>query len=122
MTERRYSGLGMYAWMSSPENVPRTTLHSEHIPTKANNFAGQNYTSFKNAEMDELLETIEIQLDKSKRKKMWKRLQHIYANELPVLPLYFRANAYILPKWLTGVEPTGHQYSTTLWVENWGVK
>ena len=122
MTERRYSGLGMYAWMSSPENVPRTTLHSEHIPTKANNFAGQNYTSFKNAEMDELLETIEIQLDKSKRKEMWKRLQHIYANELPVLPLYFRANAYILPKWLTGVEPTGHQYSTTLWVENWGGK
>ena len=122
MTERRYSGLGMYAWMSSPENVPRTTLHSEHIPTKANNFSGQNYTSFKNAEMDELLETIEIQLDKSKRKEMWKRLQHIYANELPVLPLYFRANAYILPKWLTGVEPTGHQYSTTLWVENWGGK
>ena len=122
MTERRYLGLGMYAWMSSPENVPRTTLHSEHIPTKANNFSGQNYTSFKNAEMDELLETIEIQLDKSKRKEMWKRLQHIYANELPVLPLYFRANAYILPKWLTGVEPTGHQYSTTLWVENWGGK
>ena len=122
MTERRYSGLGMYAWMSSPENVPRTTLHSEHIPTKANNFSGQNYTSFKNAEMDELLETIEIQLDKSKRKEMWKRLQHIYANELPVLPLYCRANAYILPKWLTGVEPTGHQYSTTLWVENWGGK
>ena len=122
MTERRYLGLGMYAWMSSPENVPRTTLHSEHIPTKANNFAGQNYTSFKNAEIDELLETIEIQLDKSKRKEMWKRLQHIYANELPVLPLYFRANAYILPKWLTGVEPTGHQYSTTLWVENWGGK
>ena len=122
MTERRYSGLGMYAWMSSPENVPRTTLHSEHIPTKANNFAGQNYTSYKNAEIDELLETIETQLDKSKRKELWRRLQHIYANELPVLPLYFRANAYILPKWLTGVEPTGHQYSTTLWVENWGGK
>ena len=122
MTERRYLGLGMYAWMSSPENVPRTTLYSEHIPTKANNFAGQNYTSFKNAEIDELLETIETQLDKSKRKELWRRLQHIYANELPVLPLYFRANAYILPKWLTGVEPTGHQYSTTLWVENWGGK
>ena len=122
MTERRYLGLGMYAWMSSPENVPRTTLHSEHIPTKANNFSGQNYTSFKNAEIDELLETIETQLDKSKRKELWRRLQHIYANELPVLPLYFRANAYILPKWLTGVEPTGHQYSTTLWVENWGGK
>jgi peptide/nickel transport system substrate-binding protein len=122
MAKRRYSGLGMYAWMSSPENVPRTTLHSKHIPTKANNYAGQNYTSFRNSKMDTLLETIETELDKSKRKEMWRRLQHIYANELPVIPLYFRANAYILPKWLIGVEPTGHQYSTTLWIENWGVK
>jgi peptide/nickel transport system substrate-binding protein len=36
-----------------------------------------------------------------------------------VLPLYFRADPYIMPKWLTGVEPTGHQYPATLWVENW---
>ncbi len=50
---------------------------------------------------------------------MWHRLQAIYATELPVIPLFFRANAYILPKWLKGVEPTGHQYTTTLWVEHW---
>ena len=119
MTERRYSGLGMYAWMSSPENVPRTTLHSNHIPTTANNFTGQNYTAFKNAEMDALLERIETELDKTKRLEMWRRIQHIYAEELPVIPLYFRASAFVLPKGLTGVEPTGHQYSTTLWIENW---
>lgn len=122
MTERRYSGLGMYAWMSSPENVPRTTLHSDHIPTKANNYAGQNYTSFKNPEMDALLEKIETELDRNKRKEMWRRLQHIYAEELPVLPLYFRASAYILPNWLTGINPTGHQYSTSHWVEFWDQK
>lgn len=122
MTERRYSALGMYAWMSSPENVPRTTLHSDHIPTKANNYAGQNYTSFKNPEMDALLEQIELELDRDKRKVMWRRLQHIYAEQLPVLPLYFRANAYILPKWLTGINPTGHQYSTSHWVEYWDEK
>ncbi|NQW01549.1 MAG: peptide ABC transporter substrate-binding protein [Rhodospirillales bacterium] len=120
MTERRYTGMGMYAWMSSPENVPRTTLHSDHIPTSANNFSGQNYTSFRNPEMDALLEQIELQLDRSKRRELWQRLQVIYAEELPVIPLYFRANAFILPKWLTGVEPTGHQYSTSLWIENWG--
>jgi peptide/nickel transport system substrate-binding protein len=36
-----------------------------------------------------------------------------------VLPLYFRADPYIMPRWLAGIEPTGHQYPTTLWVENW---
>lgn len=119
VTERKFSGFAMYAWISAPESVPRTTLHSAHIPTEFNNYAGQNYTGFKNAEMDELLEQIEVQLDRGKRKAMWKRLQQIYAEELPVIPLYFRANAHILPKWLKGVEPTGHQNTTSLWVEYW---
>jgi peptide/nickel transport system substrate-binding protein len=53
---------------------------------------------------------------------MWRRLQEIYATELPVIPLYFRANPYILPKWLRGLEPTGHQNPSTLWVEDWRVE
>jgi len=122
VTERRFPAMAMYAWLSSPESVPRTTLHSEAIPTAANNWAGQNYMGFSNREMDKLIESIEVELDRKKRKSMWKRLQTIYAEELPVLPLYFRANAYVLPHWLKGVQPTGHQYSTTLWVENWSVE
>ena len=119
VTERKFTAFAMYAWISAPESVPRTTLHSAHIPSESNNYAGQNYTGFKNAEMDNLVEMIEIQLDRAKRKAMWRRLQEIYATELPVIPLYFRANAHILPKWLNGVEPTGHQNPTTLWIENW---
>jgi len=119
VTERKFTGLIMYAWISAPESVPRTTLHSAHIPHQDNNFAGQNYTGFRNAEMDELLESIEVELNRPKRKQMWRRLQEIYATELPVIPLYFRANPYILPKWLRGLEPTGHQNPSTLWVEDW---
>ncbi len=119
LRQRRHTGMAMYAWMSSPENVPRTTLHSAHIPSPANNFAGQNSVGFRNAEMDDLIERIEVELDREKRRALWRRLQEIYVNELPVIPLYFRANTFVLPKWLKGVEPTGHQYPTTLWVENW---
>ncbi|MBC8157901.1 MAG: peptide ABC transporter substrate-binding protein [Alphaproteobacteria bacterium] len=119
LTERRFKSMAMFAWISSPENVPRTTLHSGHIPTPANNFSGQNYTAFKNAEMDDLIENIETELDREKRRKMWRRIQEIYVEELPVIPLYYRANAFIVPNWLKGVLPTGHQYPTTLWVENW---
>jgi len=122
VTQRKFTGLAMFAWISAPESVPRSTLHSTHIPTRENNWGGQNYTGFRNAEMDTLLEQIEVELDKSKREKLWHRFQQIYATELPVIPLYFRANSYILPKWLTGITPTGHQGTTTLWIENWGVK
>jgi peptide/nickel transport system substrate-binding protein len=36
-----------------------------------------------------------------------------------VLPLYWRANTYVLPKWLEGLRPTGHLGPSTLWVEEW---
>ncbi|MGJ3260900.1 MAG: peptide ABC transporter substrate-binding protein [Rhodospirillales bacterium] len=121
MTKRKFPAMAMFAWISAPESVPRTTLHSEEIPTEANNWSGQNYTGFANAEMDELLEKIELELDQDKRKAMWSKLQEIYATELPALPLYFRANSFILPKWLKGVAPTGHQFPTTLWVEDWRI-
>lgn len=122
LTERTYTGLGMYAWISSPESVPRSTLHSAYIPDKNNGYSGQNYPGFKNPEIDDLLDRIEVELDPEKRRPLWRRLQEIYIQEIPVIPLYFRANSHILPKWLKGVEPTGHQYPSTLWVENWSVE
>ena len=119
VTRRKFPAMAMFAWISAPEAVPRTTLHSESIPTAENNWSGQNTTGFVNAEVDALIEAIEVELDEDERREMWRRLQHIYAEELPVLPLYFRANAYILPTWLTGLVPTGHQDPSTLWVEHW---
>jgi peptide/nickel transport system substrate-binding protein len=119
VTKRKFPAMAMFAWYSSPENVPRSTLHSDHIPKPENNYAGQNYTGYVSKEMDELIEKIETELDRGKRQLLWRRLQEIYAEELPVLPLFFRADAYILPKWLAGVEPTGHEGITTYWIENW---
>jgi peptide/nickel transport system substrate-binding protein len=121
VTMRRFPHMAMFAWISSPENVPRTTQHSDQIPTEANNWAGQNYTGYARPEVDELIDAIEVELDRDKRLALWKRLQAIYAEELPVLPLYFRADPYVMPKWLDGVRPTGHQYPSTLWVEDWRV-
>jgi peptide/nickel transport system substrate-binding protein len=119
LTRRQFEGMAMYAWISSPENVPRTTLHSEEIPTAENGWSGQNHPGFRNAEMDQLLEAIEVELDRDRRKKMWHRLQEIYAEELPVLPLHFRSEVHIWPPWLEGVTPTGHLNPSTLWVEEW---
>jgi len=119
VAKRKFSAMAMFAWISAPENVPRTVLHSDQIPTAANGWAGQNDTGFKNPEMDQLLDAIERELDRTKRKAMWRRLQEIYAEELPALPLYFRSEAHIWPLWLEGVVPTGHQDASTLWVEHW---
>lgn len=119
VTKRKFSAMAMFAWISSPESVPRTTLHSTQIPSPTNNWSGQNYTGFADPRMDALIDRIELTLDRAARKELWRQLQRLYAEELPALPLYFRADAYILPRWLKGVEPTGHQFPSTLWVERW---
>ena len=71
--------------------------------------------------MDELIDAIEIELDRDRRKALWAELQQLYATDLPALPLFFRANAHVWPKWLEGVVPTGHMTPTTMGIEHWRV-
>ena len=117
--ERRFEGMAMFAWISAPESLPRSTLHSSMIPTAENNWAGQNYTGFRNASADALIDAIELDLNRESRAAKWADLQRLYATELPALPLYFRAAPFVVPKWLTGIRPTGHLGVTTLWIEEW---
>ncbi|HEV2335714.1 MAG TPA: peptide ABC transporter substrate-binding protein [Stellaceae bacterium] len=118
----RHFDMAMYAWISAPEDVPRSILHSSEIPDASNGFAGQNASGFKSPEMDHLIDALEIELDPAKRKTLWAAVQKLYATELPSLPLYFRSDTFILPKWLRGVRPTGNQYPSTLWITDWAAQ
>ena len=119
LPHRRFD-LAMYAWMSAPENSPRSIFRSDEVPDAGNAYAGQNTTDYKNPEMDRIIDALEVELDPAKRKMLFAQAQKLYATDLPSLPLYFRSDAFILPKWLTGVRPTGNQYPTTLWSTDWG--
>ncbi|MGQ0677450.1 MAG: peptide ABC transporter substrate-binding protein [Rhodospirillales bacterium] len=119
VSKRRFTGMAMFAWVSAPESLPRSTLHSQEIPTQANNWSGQNYTGYRSAEMDRLIEEAEVELDRGKRLALWRRIQALYLADQMTLPLYFRADVFVMPKWLRGVTPTGHQDVSTLGVEHW---
>ncbi len=119
MKKRQYTGLAMYAWSSAVTESPRRTLASDNIPTEANGWGGANYIAFSNARMDELITQAEGELDPAKQKVLWQEMQQIYARELPVLPLFFRADAHVVPKWLRGYEPTGHGDWGSYASENW---
>lgn len=119
ISKRNYLAMAMYAWMSAPESVPRTTLHSQEIPQETNAWAGQNYPGYASPEMDKIIDGLEFNCDEAQQDQLWTQMQQLYVTDLPVLPLYFRSDTYILPKTLSGLTPTGHQYPSALWVEDW---
>ena len=122
LKERRFKAMALFAWISAPDNIPRTIFHSGMIPTAENGWAGQNYTGYRNPEMDRVLEDLEHVCEPEANRALWAKLQRLYAEDLPNLPLFFRADPFILPQWLDGVVPTGHQDPTTLWIETWKPK
>lgn len=119
LSRRRFTGLALFAWISAPESVPRSTLNSEEIPREATNWSGQNFGGYSNPEMDRLTQDIPEQLDVPQRREMWRRLQAIYAEDLPAIPLWFRADAHVWPQWIAGIRPTGQLNVSTLWAEEW---
>lgn len=119
MTKRKFHGMALFAWMSAPASVPKSTQHSSQIPSAANGHAGQNYGGWTDPEADRLIEALETTCEDPARKALWRDLQARYIAELPALPLFFRASPFVLPAGMTGLVPTGHQYPTTYWIEDW---
>jgi peptide/nickel transport system substrate-binding protein len=119
LNRRQFPALAMYAWVQSPEGVPRTLLYSTEIPTAQNAWSGQNYPGYRNPAMDSALDGAERELNFDKRRALFAEIQRIHAEDLPVLPLFFRVDPFVIPKPLKGVTPTGHLNSSTLWVEQW---
>lgn len=119
MRQRKFEGGVMYAWMSAPQNIPKTTLYSSMVPEKSNNFAGQNYAGYRSPKMDKIIDDLEVVCAPDKNLALWRDLQVLYAEDLPALPLYYRADSFFIPAWLKGIVPTGHLNPSTLWIENW---
>ena len=123
LSRRRFTGAALFAWISAPENVPRSTLHSEEIPTEARNWSGQNYGGYRNPSHGRAAGSPAAGTGPRQAPRCCGRgFQALFAEDLPELPLWFRADAHIWPRWLEGVRPTGHLNPTSLWVEEWRVR
>jgi peptide/nickel transport system substrate-binding protein len=119
LKKRSFTGAVLYSWLFQVESSPRQILGSDQIPSAENNWSGTNYMGWHNAVVDEGIRTIETDPDPAKRQIAWAAMQRAYAEELPVLPLFFRVEVHAVPKWLKGFKPTGHNDFSVYWAENW---
>jgi peptide/nickel transport system substrate-binding protein len=63
----------------------------ENVAQKANNWSGQNYTRFQNAEYDELFDQVRLETDIARAAELFIQLNDIIINEVAVVPIVNRA-------------------------------
>lgn len=117
--KRKFDSMALFAWISSPENSPKSTFHTKNIPSAKNGFSGQNQMGWSNKTVDGLLEKLDTEFKHEKRVELVHQILKFYTDEVPVLPLYYRADVAVIPTQLKGYKLTGHQFPETSEVEKW---
>ena len=119
MSKRFLRGMVMYSFTNGVGELPERMLSSAQIPSTANNFTGGNNSGFSNSAMDAAIVAAQRELDPAEAQAIWADMQKIYAEQLPALPLFFRTEPHIIPKWLRGYEPTGRDNYSSFRSELW---
>lgn len=117
--KRKFDSLAMYAWVSSPENSPRSNVYSKSIPNDKNGWSGQNYPGWISKVVDQSVDQLDVEMNSNKRRELAIQVAKAYSEEVPVIPLFYRSDVSVVPPSLKGYVPTGHQFSETGFVENW---
>jgi Bacterial extracellular solute-binding proteins, family 5 Middle. len=119
--KRKYDAMALFAWVSSPESSPRSTVFSGSIPTNANGWSGQNFMGWANKDVDTALEALDVEFNAKKRAELAHIILKNYTAEVPVIPLYYRSDISVVPTNLKNYRNTGHQFPETNTVENWSL-
>jgi len=117
--KRAFDSMALFAWVSSPENTPKSTFLSTNIASAKNGWSGQNYMGWVNKKVDKLLLDLDVEMVHEKRKAIIAEVLKYYTDEVPVLPLYYRSDVAVIPNQLKNYRLTGHQFPETNEVEKW---
>ncbi|MFZ9888623.1 MAG: peptide ABC transporter substrate-binding protein [Myxococcota bacterium] len=118
---RKLPQLSFYAWVMDPSSWGHTLWQSDMIPSEDNAWAGQNYPGWRNDEVTRLLEAIPAELDAARRRELLARVQDLYVEELPAIPMYFRPVVAVTRPAVQGFSPTGTQTPAAWNAHGWSL-
>lgn len=94
--EGSYSGMFMFAWISSRGATANAeTYLCANAPRPENNFTGQNTAGSCVPEYDELRSRAVREFDLEAAAPLYQEMQTIFAENVMALPLYFRSNPLV---------------------------
>lgn len=93
----------------------QTCWHSSAVPGADNEWRGVNFAGWRHDANDRCLELIASTLDSFSRQQLLHTQQHLWATELPALPLLFRHWVTTAKCGLRGIRPVGLPESFLTW-------
>lgn len=109
----------MYAWVAGVDPNNFNLWNSKSIPSAKNQYVGQNYPGWRNAEIDSLTEQGIYTPDIEKRKQIYFRIQDLILQECPIIPLYFRNNIDVVKNTVVNYHanptPSGSLWNAWQW-------
>ncbi|MEW5848874.1 MAG: peptide ABC transporter substrate-binding protein [Myxococcota bacterium] len=122
LKHRKSQHLAFYAWVTDPFGYAETILPSHQIPSEKNSWQGTNYMGYRNTEADKLVAEIPRELDAEARAAKQRRLNDLFVDELPILPIYTRPVVSIARKGFQNWAPTGTQTTVSWNAERWSLQ
>ncbi len=112
--ERFYADLQMFTTgnLSPDPTAYMKTYTCDNIPQKSNNWTGENYSRYCNPEYDQLWQQSTVELDASKRKELFIKMNDLLVNNFVVIPLIHRADVVAIANNLQGMELTPWDMNT----------
>lgn len=120
LPNRRFEAV-LFAWSTSTEPENYDYWHSRRIPSPQNRLTGKNYAGWKSMEVDSLLESLKQSLDRNSRGEKYHRIEELLLLEVPIIPLYYRADAAAAKRNIENFRP--NPFSGIFWnVWEWGLR
>lgn len=120
LPNRRFEAV-LFAWSTSTEPENYDYWHSRRIPSPVNRFTGKNFAGWKSMEVDSLLDSMRQNLDRTSRGEKFRRIEELLLLEVPVIPLYYRADVAAVKRNIENFKP--NPFSGNMWnVWEWGLR
>jgi peptide/nickel transport system substrate-binding protein len=98
--ERDFDAITL-AWTGGIEGDPKQIFHSDSIAA-----GGHNYISYRNSELDELIDRARVTVDEEERMAMWRQAHRIFHEDQPYTFLFFPKSVVLIDDRIRNVEVT----------------
>jgi peptide/nickel transport system substrate-binding protein len=120
LPNRRFEAV-LFAWVNSTEPDNYDMWHSRRIPTKENRMVGRNYAGWRSPELDSALENTRGIGANEVRRAALQREQELLLSEVPIIPLYYRADVSAAKRTVVNFKP--NIFAGNFWnAWEWGMR